>query len=960
MNEVDNEIRRQLISMLELIGSMLELNIIEPYSTEELSQLWLLPHDVADLLKILNSVQLQMVPFKELKKYERRIKEQVQKIEQARDNYRRQLDRYKTPDSMLVLLKNQDEFTAFYKLAKALITLLDEIRAILGQMLEELDLIRSNLGFRGREAQLMRRQVDVLHNEIMRAITCIEKIQTCLREMRYKVIKRVREYGTFIPFDVRHVLSQFKIKMESRGMWAKDVIDTIIGLESFTGRPITDFVQMSGLETGPIDTRRLFYAYPPFEPIVRKEIISVDEVQIPITGGYVWFIGSENFDRKTKRKLKKLLKETVKKESIGLYDKIKSISPIRVTDMGELKICIWCDGRPVRIKYGSRELIKVVRKYKGIFYGKRPYDVERLLQEVYEKCLKKEYGEKRKPYKATDFSYVWYCRLGYAMSTDPWDLNCPFTSECNIYRQISKKGKRCPLYSHSRRLFPKVFCEISREIPVRALQFEKSYGFLMPLKGREVPVWEIFKGAQWYMPGPLGIGRPVYVEFDKGIIRVLPKTNVVGFAIPYALVEALCTELLDPNVKPKPPVGITIGVVHKTCGLDSLILTKYFIWSRSEYGRRLYRLFENSKEKLLKQYKAFLDEIYERNDKDVIKFAIELLSHTLAHMLQQFLSRELEIEEEDLLYLSLCENGAIYVLIAENSPLGVIDIIGHVERKFGTVREMVRKFVEFLHNYLLNHEEEIAEYIDHIRFVADQIEEYTKKLIEVMHEYYMDFIHEEFIMDVHNYILHLILSRSYEVIAKELNVDPSQVLSDLDRIIEMAGPSYCIDGCTSCVMFERGCTEPILQHVLTSKHLLKWFLSLLFEGLELMARGGRFGGYILRTLPKRRLIVVTPYIDEGGAKLLRELHERGVEVVLVTRRDTLNKFTNILSGIDVKYIIEHRHDKMYIIDDEVLIDTTWNLLIKSTKIEKFKVKLVPSSHVIYLMRQILQNAEGRR
>jgi len=966
MNEMSNEIRWQLIRMLGLIGSMLELDIVGPYSTEELSQLWLLPNDIADLLKILNNVKLQLMPFEELKKYERHVQEQIQEIINVRNKYSKQLNNYKTPDGMLALFKNRDEFMTFYELTNALIAPLNNIRAVLQQMLGELDLISSNLRFQGRGSQPILRQIDLLHDEIMRAVASIERIQRCLYEMRNRVIKSIRkiwEHDILIPNDVHYVLSQFKAKMESRGMWAKDVIDIVIGLESFTGKPITDFVQLpQELESEPIDTRRLFYAYPPFEPIVRKdgEIVSIDGVRIPITGCYVWFIDCENFDERTKRKLEKLLERILEKESIGLYDKIKLVNPIRIIDEGELKIYIWCDRRPVRIKYGSGELVKVIRECKAYLRGKEPDDAEKLVQKIYEERLKREYGGRRRPYKATDFSYVWYCVLGYAMSTDPWDLNCPFTSECKIFRQISKKRRRCPLWSYSRRLFPKVLCEVHRDIPVRALQPEESYGFLIPLKGRGVAIWEIFKGVQWYMPGPLGRGRPVYVEFSKGIIRVLPKTNVVGFAIPYALIEALCTELLDPNVKPKPPVRIAIGMAHQTCGLDSLILTKYFVWSRSEYGRRLYRLFEQSKERLLKQYKEFLDKFYEWNGRDIIEFTTELLSHTLAHMLQQFLSKELEIEEESLLYLSLCRDEAIYVLIAENSPLGVIDIIGHVERKFGTVREMVRKFIDFLHSYLCDHEEEIIEYIGHIRSVANNIEERVKELIKVMHEYYMDFIREDFIIDLHNYILHFILSRSYEMIAKELNISPSQVLSDLDHIIEMAGPSYCIDGCTSCVMFERGCTEPILQHVLTSKHLLKWFLSLLSEGLELTAQGGRFGGSLLRTLPKQKLFVITPYIDEDGARLLRELHEKGVKVILITRGDTFDKFANILSGIDVKYIIEHRHDKMYIIDDRLLIDTTWNLLIKSTKLERFKIKLISPSHAVYLMRQMLKNAEGTR
>ena len=623
---------------------------------------------------------------------------------------------------------------------------------------------------------------------------------------------------------------------------------------------------------------------------------------------------------------------------------------------GEIRIKIRGD-RFIRIKYGSKRLVEKLNRL-----AKKSGISEQALIRELQKRYEKEIGKIGKAYKVNDLTYVWYCRLGYAMSTDPWDFKgCPFKQECYIGKSI--KGERCVYWSYSRRIFPKIFAVTERKIfGLDSLNSAENVGVFMSISGIGVSIQEIYKGLQWYMPADFGEGVIAFTEFEKPIVKSLPRTNVIGFCVPYSFVKALITELLDPEITPKPLIFISNNL-NQT--LDKLLLSKYFIWTSTHKGSRSFSFFSKRKDELIKRYEKFKENVYkdEKLFNEVIEFGISVLAHTLAHLLWTYLSKELEIEYRNLMYLHWIdkENDKIYILVAENSPFGVIDIVGHVKRKFGGIKEMLEEFRKEIVKMLGEHKSELETDLKvakeaFLRYSQTEVGREFSKVVNKLNEYYKSLVGKGLILDIHAFNLHLLLSEAYSEIARKLNLDDSHVLKEFGNILQFLDITYCIDGCTACILVESGCTTPLTQNLEVSRNLTLWFLRVLFEGESITARGQRLGETLLKALPEKSLFIVTPYLDEGGAKLLKEVASKGVDLIIVTRKQTYREHKDAFNNAQVFFFTTPRHEKIYIIDDRILVDTTWNLTLSSSSTNRFEFKVLDSQDIIHIKNQILLNS----
>ncbi|MEM2939302.1 MAG: hypothetical protein QXU95_03390 [Candidatus Bathyarchaeia archaeon] len=947
-------------------------------ATEIIDQLWSLPSRMNEVKSAYDDI---IETAKELNVYEKcfSLLEGIRKdLENKLQILEEFLDDCKTPEN---ILENMENSKRLLELAIENIRSLEEGRSMLAQADYELNkLMMSSLAFQGRRGVDSRRELSTLSEKIRSTKTFINEITNHLDDVE-NVAKNILsrsveplgvESKTFSR-DYIYLLNQLEAAIR-RGIYSWQLIEILTGLKNVTGDlgagniafKLEEYKPKEESPTTSID--ELFYRHPPFEPIAEKRMYKVrGTVSLPIAGNFVWFINSDNFDYLTKDFIERKWegKSIIEGASVrrGNYEEIVEVKPIdilRVED-GELTIKIIgerLEGRRfyVRMKYGSRNLADLFKRETRNFKIPITESLEKEIQELYERKI----GRTGKAYRFNDLTYVWYCYLGYAMSMDPWDSeSCPFKNECYKGRMIT--DKRCPFWSYSRRIFPKVFSVIERNIlGLERLHKLDKVGPLIPLEGKGVNVQEIYKGVQWNMPANFGSGAPVVVNFKRALVKPLPRTNIVGFVIPYSIVGAMILELIDPENVPKSIVKINDELTQT---LDKLVLSKYFIWKVSERGMRTFSFFTKSKEKIIKEYKEFISAL--TRQEEIIEFCANVLTHTLAHLLHSFLVKELELQNRDLMYLTHVdkEKDSLYVIIAENSPLGVIDIVQNVKEKFGGVSQMLIKFVDEITNMLSIHGKENEMYLEEAkrareRYLSTQRGSNLKEVMERIKEYYSEFVNNGLILDLYGFSLHLHLNEVYYKISRDTKVDSSIILDELRDILQFIGPSHCVDGCTSCIMMESGCITPISQNLELSRYLASLFLGFFFKGDDFI--GKRIGEVLLRRLPNKSIFAVSPFLDEEGIGLLKEISQRGIEVSLVTKENTYDKYVSELANIKDVYITNiPRHEKSYIIDDAILINTTWNLTIRSSSTNRFEIKMIRPVDVMTMKQQILMKSKRK-
>jgi len=95
--------------------------------------------------------------------------------------------------------------------------------------------------------------------------------------------------------------------------------------------------------------------------------------------------------------------------------------------------------------------------------------------------------------------------------------------------------------------------------------------------------------------------------------------------------------------------------------------------------------------------------------------------------------------------------------------------------------------------------------------------------------------------------------------------------------------------------------------------------------------------------------------------MLAALANRGVEVTLVTRKQTFQEHIeyddSLKKMLKIYLFTTPRHEKMYIADDRILIDSTWNLTLSSSSTNRFEIKIVDPQSAAHIKSQILLNSE---
>lgn len=869
-----------------------------------------------------------------------------------------------------LILLHTDDFLRILKNAyinnNTLIKNIDELENILREMR---DLKYPSLSTRRgeKEENIIKEFSDALYNIHVKCIVLKKFLDKII-----DYIKNLSEIKAKINNERAFEISKFLKSIEGEKIWIHQIISQLTGIRSIAGDlktqevtfRITGKSKKDQMEDLTLSIDELLTRYPPFEPIH-------DEVD-GIIGGNVWFILTKNtkfhfsgpFSLSGKIVVKGTYEEVLdgirllEVETINLFHQNQEIKlAIKIEsphNLGAKSYFVW-------IKYGSKKLYNELmnklkdRKVKGTSIR----DIFEELQREYEQQLSRQ---GRKAYRVNDLGYVWYCKRGLAMSTDPFDLACPFVRYCHIGKIIKEKNQRresCPNWLYRRRLFPKVFIESERRTSSRNLNYDNPVGVFIPVYGHGITVVEYYKGAQWYMPSVVSIGNIVRAEFEKPIIKELPSTNVVGFSLPLSLIRALISELIDENIKPKSEV-LTIIRNDKTSEkvtLDKLMLSKFLLYKLTGRGYFQLNLLQAGKRTIMEKASQELERLKcnEAEMNDFLDFLIDVLGHTLAHLFYSFISATLEIEPMNLSYLYLVDRNAdkLTILVFENSPYGVIDLPGHVQSRFQTYQNMLARFLEFVIKFLNDHEKDIINYKkDNLIKISAKSQSKSSNIpvslneiaMKLEKEWYIPLVKSNIVMDIPTFTFFLILSDVPEKLASEYGVskeEEDEMMEWLERQLESivrdyTGIIHCIDGCTACVMLDQGCFSAVTQNLTTSRKLVEWILKVL-TGLEtIYGRGGKLIDPIL-SLARKEVFILSPYIDDEGFEALKKVASRGVKVTILTREESIKSYGSGLRkhGIEV-YPVKERHDKLIIIDDELIIETTQNLS-NLNSINSFKI-----------------------
>jgi arsenate reductase-like glutaredoxin family protein len=946
LNEILNAIRTQeieenLLSREDIINKMSELEQIHT--------------SISNLAKKLLEQErnLRKLPFTSPLNYcFDKIEKCLNEAENSYQNYSTFYGDYQKEENIVSLLTHQDVKDDFLKQ-------LNEINNICNKISKECieahsciqEESRKISKFSGRSSEELSGFIDNFGNNLLPKIVTLS---TNVFKFSLQVSNSPLWHGRIENLDLLKAL-EFKTEI-----WAQDFITLITGIRNIQGELYTSEVEFEFEPSSDLEEQiqiitldELFTRYPPFEPIHTKIK--------GIVGSYLWFVKGKNVQTQPLLNLQELIELDDKNETLKRVSPANLLSPKFKTPVVKMKIFVGKGKKeiPVYIKYGSKKLLSLLMEER--YFSRYDHLSEQEINSIIEK-LQKQYEEEvkrrkhtKKAYSVNNLGYVWYCIKGRGLSTDPYDFTCPFENDCSVAKAL---GDKCKYWSGSRRLFPKVYVVPERDMKLSHPQQFTGHSFIKPFFAKNTFVKETYKKAQWYMPSIIQEGQIVEVEFEHPINKNLPRTNIIGFEIPLPLVKGLIEALIDEDATQKPEIPIIQpeekeDSPKRQITLDKVLLSKFYIYKRTKQGQDTFSFLEQKSTKIISDFKKFVNNV----DKDeLIDFLVNSLGHTLAHLFLIFISAELEIGQENLLYLYKQDNqrNVLIVAIAENSTWGSLDIITHAINKFQSLDNMIEKFLDTTLSFLENHEKDLENFAQAQAFKGDS------KLIaiaEKIKQRYENFLKNELVFDISTFLNQLILSGEDEKIKKELEGTINDIKELHQRLLDailVSGINTCIDGCTACVMLEKGCTTPLIQNIVLSRNLVTWFLNVIRGETQISVKGKIILPRIF-SIAEKSLFAVSPYLDEDGAQLLAETAKRGVKVILLTNKQFAMKYAEILpkDKVDIYTFKKPVHYKYYIIDDKAKVITSQNLSSLGS-INTFKFENLTQINIEDIKRQELR------
>ena len=572
------------------------------------------------------------------------------------------------------------------------------------------------------------------------------------------------------------------------------------------------------------------------------------------------------------------------------------------------------DGRPLYLKYGSEKInsYKVKGKYAiheniRTLYSLLPSSEKfRTVKTFTQHALTLIHHnlQSRGNRWGLNFSYPAICMLGYCISTDPFDLECPVKDICQRC-----DGKRCwsatPYKKRSgkRRIFPKFHLKLEvRNLPP----------FFQPLlfSVSTLTYDALIEDVEFLYPSvtvslPVRFGDYMFREFEIEPIGYTARTSLIILSFNDSLLDIVLKELIKNNPK-----------------LLKLLKLKYFLF------REVLKLRSSldASIKLLKYDENAIDE----NSKDFLEFTKYTLIHTLAHLFYLYLvTTKVPIDPEKIVYY--INNSTIFILEnSKNNGMGLVETIKKEIKEVGEWR-FLKEFIEWsLENFLLPHHRDFERKQKELKKEAEnalrelsnlKIFKEIRKLQEKIKE-----LNEELKSRVD--LAHIDLITYRHLLTWKLQEEYDEDLSEyLLTLVNAEGiPKLCSDGCNECLIFYRNCSEPFLQNYTISKLLVLEFLRTLRRG-NVSVVGKGLGKSIEKLMEgAEKIILKVPFIDEFGYSFLKRLKQKDKEIIVISQnKDMLSKLSK--EGIKT-FQLKGFHAKIYYLEskeNKILLQGSVNL-----------------------------------
>jgi len=535
-------------------------------------------------------------------------------------------------------------------------------------------------------------------------------------------------------------------------------------------------------------------------------------------------------------------------------------------------------------------------------------------------------------------------RGSLAISTDPYDLECPF-KKCPIRGVGLCDRKRYWSATYSRRKpYPKVYplrlvapsrggVLIYREkLPKDIIEFA-AYD-----KRRVESIWYGIEIGTWFIRA-----RPtIRISFDKNA--------QIGYSIPTSLLEiSFNTDWLNNEIK---------KIIENSDETRKSITLKYVLYKSLHWTLDYEKLARAINDILQgkENSEAFKKTIYldKEIDNEFLRFARRTLLHSLEHMLTQYILFKLVGVDYNFIITRYYYKNTAKIFIVENARNGRLGIIDTVIRDIENngLPAFLLGFIDWLRLFLNEHNREFSRLSDErrsraIKLIGETIKRFEKESrnkaerLKKIDEIVQNFSDELRKADIQ---LDVALARTVLLVSNKVSEDLIEDLEDyFDDILEKHEFPLCWDGCNACVRFERYCGEGVHQILTTSKLLLEAFIERL---RDLIATGiiesSREVGRVVEPIlneARKSIDVSSPFISPRYADMLIKISRKGVKIRVLTwmpepggevdeyryHVESLRILKNNVSeNLEVR-VAEKLHAKIYIVDDKVVITGSANL-----------------------------------
>ena len=800
-------------------------------------------------------------------------------------------------------------------------------------------------------------------SQVYQALTEIDKGKKYINEF-IELIKKTRA----TPEELLNLLSLSEVPITTSG--GRAVVEGIVGYRGLGIETIDHFISEIAYENvrgregeGPLTDMSItsfIYRVPPFEltrcPYERGKDAEITKI---LGARHVWLVKPENVaDYSWRRIQDKACGGRRKDVIIGSYDRVGSVLQLKsltLVDITQKCLEVEIEKPALFLKLGSSrledELVGITNR-------------DRLIEELRAKESQAPHDLRELGSWRIRLDYVYFCYKGLAISTDPYDLECPFKN-CPL-----RKGGLCDglrywsAKYHRRKPYPKIY-------PLRSVL--PNFGGILIYR-EKLPKDIIVLAAydkrriesRWY-----GVELGTWFIRARPTIRIsFDKNALVGYSIPTTLLEiSFNKDWLNNEIKEilKDNDEIRKSIALKYVLFKSLRRTLDY----ERLARTIDHILQGEEEaKVFKRY--YVDK---RIDDTLLIFARRLLLHTLEHMLTQYVLFKLVGVDYNFIVTRYYYKNASKLFLVENAKNGRLGIVDTIIKDIGRegLPAFLLRFIDWLKVFLDEHDKEFSRLsrerrIKATKLISETIKRFEREAKDKSERLMkIDKIVQNFSNELRkaNVQLDVALARTVLLVSNRVSEDLIGELEDyFDDILEKHGFPLCWDGCNACVRLEKYCGEGVYQILTTSKMLLRAFIERLEKFLVtgISESSSEVGKTVEPLLieAKKLLNVSSPFISPKYANMLVDISRKGVKVRVLTwmpelREEEIEEYryhieslrilkNNVSENLEVR-IAEKLHAKMYIIDDKIAITGSANLTERGMhgNYEHIDIKMNPSS-----------------